>query len=258
MLRELHVSNFALIEKIDLVFGDGLNILTGETGAGKSIIIDALGLALGERASGGDLVRTGADRATVEAVFDLGGAPPEVRGRLAAAGLEPEDDDLLLVTRELSRASGKSQCRINGRLMPVASLREIGDGLVDVHGQHEHQSLLASDRHIDILDNWCGKDALSLREEAAAQSAQAAALRRERDQLRTDARERARTLDLYRFQQEEIAAACLKPGEEDELAADRSRLANAEKLYAASSESYALLSGSERGGGSALDALNSA
>ena len=106
----------------------------------------------------------------MEAVFDLAGAPPEVRERLAEAGLEPEDeDDLLLVTRELSRASGKSQCRINGRLMPVSVLREIGDGLVDVHGQHEHQSLLAADRHVDILDNWCGKDALALRAEVAAQ-----------------------------------------------------------------------------------------
>ena len=260
MLRELHVSNFALIDKLDLSFGAGLNILTGETGAGKSIIIDALGLALGERASGGDLVRTGAERATVEAIFDLTGAPAEVRERLAAAGLEAgdEEDDLLLVTRELSRGSGKSQCRINGRLMPVSALREIGDGLVDVHGQHEHQSLLAADRHVDILDNWCGKDALALRSEVATQVGKLNALKREREQLLQDARERARTLDLYRFQQEEIVGAKLKPGEEDELAADRLRLANAEKLYAASADGYALLSGGERGGGGALDALNSA
>jgi DNA repair protein RecN (Recombination protein N) len=257
MLRELHVTNFALIDRLDLNFGAGLSVLTGETGAGKSIIIDALGLALGERASGADLVRTGAERAVVEAIFDLNDVPPEVRERLSAAGLEPEEEDLLMVTRELSRGSGKSQCRINGRLMPVSALREIGEGLVDVHGQHEHQSLLASERHIDILDAWCGKDALALRDECMAKAAQLGALRREREQLRSDARERARTLDLYRFQQEEIAGARLTPGEEEDLAADRSRLANAEKLQAAASDSYALLLGEERSSG-ALDALNAA
>ncbi len=257
MLVELHVTNFALIDRLDLTFGAGLNILTGETGAGKSIIIDALGLALGGRA-GADLVRTGAAKATVEAVFDLAHAPDEVRRRLADAGLDGEDEeDTLLVTRELARAGGKSQCRINGRLMPVAVLKEIAEGLVDVHGQHEHQSLLAADRHVDILDNWGGKDALALRQSVAALFTEVNALKREREQLRTDARERARMLDLYRFQQEELEGAKLRPGEEEELAADRSRLANSEKLSAAAGDAYATLSGAERGAG-ALDALNAA
>ena len=257
MLVELHVTNFALIDRLNLTFGAGLNILTGETGAGKSIIIDALGLALGGRA-GADLVRTGAAKATVEAVFDLTHAPVEVRKRLADSGLDgDEEEDTLLVTRELSRAGGKSQCRINGRLMPVAVLKEIAEGLVDVHGQHEHQSLLASDRHVDILDNWGGKDALALRAEVAALHSEVNALKREREQLRTDARERARMLDLYRFQQEEIAGAKLQTGEEEELAADRSRLANSEKLSAAAADAYTKLSGGERGAG-ALDGLNAA
>ncbi|MDQ2800543.1 MAG: DNA repair protein RecN [Armatimonadota bacterium] len=257
MLVELHVTNFALIDRLNLTFGAGLNILTGETGAGKSIIIDALGLALGGRA-GADLVRTGASKATVEAVFDLAHAPAEVRKRLADAGLDgDEEDDTLLVTRELSRAGGKSQCRINGRLMPVAVLKEIAEGLVDVHGQHEHQSLLASDRHVDILDNWGGKDALALRAEVAALHSEVNALKREREQLRTDARERARMLDLYRFQQDEIAGANLQSGEEEELVSDRSRLANSEKLSAAAADAYAKLSGSERGAG-AMDGLNAA
>ena len=257
MLVELHVTNFALIDRLDLTFGAGLNILTGETGAGKSIIIDALGLALGGRA-GADLIRTGAVKATVEAVFDLTCAPGEVRRRLAEAGLDGgEEEDTLLVTRELVRAGGKSQCRINGRLMPVAVLKEIAEGLVDVHGQHEHQSLLAADRHVDILDNWGGKDALALRQSVAALFTEANALKRERERLRTDARERARMLDLYRFQQEELDGASLQPGEEEELAADRSRLANSEKLSAAASDAYATLSGAERGAG-ALDALNAA
>ena len=259
MLVELHVTNFALIDHLDLSFGAGLNILTGETGAGKSIIIDALGLALGERA-GHDLIRTGAGKATVEAIFDLTHAPAEVRQRLTEAGLDGDDgdDDMLLVTRELARGNGKSQCRINGRLMPVAVLKEIAEGLVDVHGQHEHQSLLSADRHIDILDNWGGKDALALRQQVAAQSTETNKLKREREQLRTDARERARMLDLYRFQQEEIVGADLQPEEEDELIAGRSRLANSEKLSAAASEAYATLSGAERGTGGALDTLNTA
>ncbi len=252
MLQELHVTNFALIDRLSLSFGAGLNILTGETGAGKSIIIDALGLALGERASG-DVVRTGAERALVEASFDLSGAPPEVRARLAEAGLDAEEgDDALLVSREIARAGGKSSCRVNGRLMPVSALRAIADGLVDVHGQHEHQALLHADRHIDILDQWCGPAALALRAEVAALSSALNALRREREQLLTDARERARTLDLYRFQQEEILGAKLRPGEEDELAADRSRLANAERLSAAARTGYGALSDG------ALDALNAA
>ncbi len=257
MLLELHVTNFALIDRLDLAFGTGLNILTGETGAGKSIIIDALGLALGERA-GADLVRTGSDKATVEAVFDLSQAPQDVRARLAEAGLEPEDEDdnLLLVTRELAaKGGGKASCRVNGHLLPVSTLREIAQGLVDVHGQHEHQSLLAWERHVDILDAWCGKDALALRAQVSEQVGHLHALKREREALRADARERARTLDLYLFQQEEIAGASLTPGEEEELAQERSRLANAEKLSGAAADAYARLSGGERGLG-AVDALN--
>jgi len=259
MLLELHVRNFALIDRLDLVFGAGLNILSGETGAGKSIIIDALGLTLGERA-GGDLVRTGTDRATVEAVFDLSQAPPEVRARLAEAGLEPgeDDGDLLLIAREIAaKSGGKSQCRVGGRLFPVSALRELTQGLVDVHGQHEHQSLLAWERHIDLLDAWCGKDTLALRAQVFEQVGLLNSLKREREQLRTDARERARTLDLFLFQRDEIAEARLKPGEEDELATERARLANAEKLADAARDAYARLSGGERGLG-ATDALGAA
>ena len=261
MLVELHVTNFALIDHLDLSFGAGLNILTGETGAGKSIIIDALGLALGERA-GHDLVRTGAGKATVEAVFDLTNAPAEMRQKLAEAGLDDEDGgedrDTLFVARELAKSGGKSSCRINGRLMPVAVLKEIAEGLVDVHGQHEHQSLLSADHHVDILDNWGGKEALAQRFSVAELSAEANRLKREREKLRTDARERARMLDLYRFQQEEIVGANLTPGEEDELVADRTRLASSEKLSAAATDAYDTLSGAERGSGGALDALNAA
>ncbi len=252
MLQDLHIRNFALIDHVDLHFGRGLNLLTGETGAGKSILIDALGLVLGERASGSDVIRTGADRAIVEAVFDLTDAPPETRDKLVEAGLEgDEDDSRLYVARELSR-SGKGQCRVNGRLCPVNVLREICEHLVDVHGQHEHQSLLSTDRHIDLLDNWLGKETLALRAEVADLYAAASGLRRSLETLRADARERARNLDLYRFQQDEIAQAGLRPGEEETLAADRQRLANAEKLSAASTDAYRAVADI------ALDGLNTA
>ncbi|HEY3328436.1 MAG TPA: DNA repair protein RecN [Capsulimonadaceae bacterium] len=252
MLQELHIRNFALIEHVDLQFGRGLNLLTGETGAGKSILIDALGLVLGDRSSGADVIRTGADRAVVEAVFDISDAPPETRATITEAGLDTDDgDSLLYVARELSR-SGKSQCRVNGRLCPVSTLRDICEHLVDVHGQHEHQSLLAADKHIDLLDNWLGKDALGLRAEVATLYATASSLRRDLERLTADARERARNLDLYRFQQQEIADAALKPGEEDELLGDRSRIANAEKLSAATGDAYTALADV------ALDGLNTA
>jgi len=256
MLQELHVTNFALIDRLHLTFGEGLNTLTGETGAGKSIIIDALGLALGERASGADIVRTGADRASVEAVFDITGVASEVGAKLQELGIE-SDDDTLLISRDIVRSTGKSQCRINGRLMPVATLKEIGDFLVDVHGQHDHQLLLAADRHIDILDQWGGKSLLTLRSSVAESYTKLAQLRRELDQLRSDARERTRMLDLYRFQVEEISSASLKLGEEEELINDRSRLANSEKLAGAANLAYGLLTGDE-GVVPALDQLGDA
>jgi DNA repair protein RecN (Recombination protein N) len=250
MLRQIHVENFALIDRLDLKFGEGLNILTGETGAGKSIVIDALGLALGERGSS-DQIRAGSERAVVEAVFDLCDAPAATRERLAEAGLDDETEDTLIFARELSK-SGKSQCRINGRLMPVGALREMSDGLIDIHGQHEHQTLLATERHIDLLDNWLGGEALLLGTEVAGKFADTNRIRKELEELRAYARERARNLDLYRYQQEEINAAGLRVGELNDLTQERSRLANAEKLYAAAEEAYESL------GNVALEGLNSA
>lgn len=250
MLREIHIQNFALIDSLALTFGEGLNILTGETGAGKSVVIGALTLVLGERASA-NVVRAGADRAQVEAVFDLCDASAATRERLAAMGLDDDGEEVLILSRELSK-SGKSQCRINGRLMPVSSLREIADGLIDIHGQHEHQTLLAPERHIDLLDGWLGVDAAALREDVARSFSEIGQIRRELEALRGEARERARNLDLYRFQKDEIESANLRPGELDELAHERNRLANAEKLASAADAAYESL------GSDALDALNSA
>lgn len=267
MLTELSIENFALVDRQRLPFGPGLNILTGETGAGKSILLDALGLVLGERA-GAEMVRHGADRARVEAVFsvDEGASGARLRETLEHGGVDA-DEGVLILSRDLS-ASGKSSVRINGRPATVGMLKSIGDALVDIHGQHEHQSLLAVERHADILDAWCGTETLALKAAVAEAWAELQAVAKELAGLKQDARERARNLDLLSFQRDEIDAAAPKPGEDDELTAERLRLASAEKLHAAASGAYVALHGggsvatSARGGGNesggALDGLTTA
>jgi DNA repair protein RecN (Recombination protein N) len=240
MLTELSVENFALVEKLRLSFGPGLNLLTGETGAGKSILLDALGMVLGER-TGAEAIRHGADRARVEAVFAVDEADTRLRESMEHAGVEAEDG-LLILSRELS-AAGKSAARVNGRPATVAMLKTIGDALVDIHGQHQHQSLLSVERHADILDAWCGPETATLKAAVAAAHARAQAASRELNALQQDARERARTLDLLAFQRDEIDAAAPKPEEEEELAAERLRLGSAEKLFEAASGAYAALHG---------------
>jgi DNA repair protein RecN (Recombination protein N) len=241
MLTSLHIRNFALIDELELNFGAGLNILTGETGAGKSIIIDALGTAIGERASA-DTIRLGADKLAVEATFLLDERDNRTRSHILENSLGDEDDDnLLVLSREIAR-SGKSQCRVNGRLVPVSMLRTIGLDLVDVHGQHEHQSLLVSETQIDILDNWLGKDVLDLKQSFKDSFDRLNSTRREIETLTREARDRARNLDLYRYQQNEIREAHLSADEINQLNQERFRLTNSEKLHAISEESYELLS----------------
>jgi DNA repair protein RecN (Recombination protein N) len=224
MLAQLTIHNFALIDRLELAFEEGFNVLTGETGAGKSILIDAISVVLGERA-GVEMVRTGAEKALIEAAFQLSPAQSEALADWAEEGL-------LVLGRELSR-SGRSQCRINGRLCTASALREVAAHLVDLHGQHEHQSLLSPEKHVELLEIWAGEPLQAPTRRARALYAELQATRRELAALQTDERERARRLDLYQFQIDEIDAAEPVPGEEEELQADRTRLANAEKLSAA-------------------------
>jgi len=253
MLTELHITNFALVEDLRVEVGEGFNVLTGETGAGKSIIVDAMSAALGER-TGSEVIRTGAEKCVVEAVFDATGSPDAVRAAVDY-GFEPEDG-LLILSREITRG-GRSQGRINGRPTTASVLREITGRLVDIHGQHEHQSLLSVPLHIEIFDSWCGGEVTALRDDARAVHGELAALRSERERLQTDERERARLLDLYKFQAEEIDAAKLSPGEEEDLVQERNRLANAEKLFEAASEVATAL-GSETGAVDGLSIASSA
>lgn len=246
MLAQLSIRNFALVDAVTLEFQRGFNVLTGETGAGKSILIDALTAALGERA-GGELVRSGAERASVEAVF-------EVNEYSLSAVQEWSEDGLIILAREIS-ASGRSSFRINGRMCTASTLREVAADLIDIHGQHDHQSLLSPDRHVDFLDAWAGKDLLPLKRRVQELFGQLREIRRDLDALNTSERDRARQLDLFKFQLEEIDAAKLELGEEEELLADRTRLANAEKLAASAISAREALDGGEM---SAADLLAAA
>jgi DNA repair protein RecN (Recombination protein N) len=253
MLTELYIENFALIDRLTVSFAPGLNILTGETGAGKSIVIDAINVLLGERA-GTELIRTGTSRAVLQATFDLGDAP-HLLPALEELGVEPEEG-VIIFSREVAR-EGRNLARINGRTCPVNVIRQVGDLLVDLHGQHEHQSLLREEHHINFLDALGDADFIQTKAEVAELSRRRSALRQELHELQTDERDRLRAIDLLTFQVQEIEKAALTPGEEEELAAERNRLANAEKLHESATTAYQLLYEGEEGR-SVLDALGEA
>lgn len=234
MLTRLSVQNYALIESLEVEFQPGLNILTGETGAGKSILIGALGLALGERADS-DSVRTGARQAVVEADFriDSHGA---LKGLFDELGLEWTG--ALSVRREVS-AAGKSRALVNEGQVPLAGLKRIGDAILDMHGQHQHQSLLYEERHLDFLDGYART--WPERERAGVLFADHRRIRSELEELRSREKLTKEKLDLYAFQIKEIEAAKLAEGEEEELEREQAVLSNSEKLFSLASDGYRLL-----------------
>jgi DNA repair protein RecN (Recombination protein N) len=251
MLAELTVIDFAIIDRLRLNLAPGFNVLTGETGAGKSIIIDAVGLLLGGKADS-DTVRSGCDRALIEGVFDL---PPaaELRALLTDNDLGNEDDpDRLMLAREV-RSGGRSTARVNGRAVPSSLLREIGELLIDIHGQSEHLSLLRPRQHVDLLDRYAGT--WEQREAFATRVAQWRAIRKELSELLKSEAELARRVDMLKFQVEEIRSAKLKPNEDDELTIEQKRLANAETLAALSDDAYTALYEGDGETPAALDAL---
>ncbi len=234
MLSELSITSFAIIDSLALTFAPGFNVLTGETGAGKSIIIDAVSLLLGGR-SDTTMVRSGAEAARLEGVFAL---DPETRESLHPL-LEREDlhaDDggeAITLAREIRR-EGRNVCRVNGRTVSLAILKEIGQCLVDIHGQSEHLSLLRVREHLFLLDRYAGLD--SQRAEYAVLVRELNSVRRVLDELMRAEKDAARRMDLLNFQINEIASAKLKPGEDRTLLEERIRLANAEKLAALADE----------------------
>lgn len=253
MLRTLRIRNFALIEKLELDFGPGLNILTGETGAGKSIIVGALGLVLGARASS-EVVRTGAARADVEAVFTLADVSKPLAALIAEHELDLDDNELILA-RTVS-AEGRSKAYAAGRLVPLNVLGQIAAELVDLHGQHEHQSLLSAERQLDLLDAYA-----VLTPARSDLTAQVQALRDAQARVEALAtgggREPLRRLEFLQFEAEEIDRARLEPGEEDELRDRRALLANSEKIFESVSAARALLAESEEDK-SAIDTVSAA
>jgi DNA repair protein RecN (Recombination protein N) len=255
MLTELRIRDLAIIDRLDLAFGPGFNVLTGETGAGKSIIIDAVNLLLGDRASQ-EVVRAGADRTEIEGTFRLHqAAASKIAPLLTEHALEGDQADEVVLAREV-RANGRSVARVNGRAVTTALLSEVGNLLVDVHGQGEHLSLLHEREHVGLLDRYAGLG------EQVSQVAELVrrvrAARRELESLRQDERERARRIDLLSYQVEEIDGAKLKEGEEEDLDAERKRLANAEQLSGLSTEAGLMISGGDDEQRGALDALGSA
>lgn len=237
MIRQLTIRNLALVDRLEVEFGPGLNLLTGETGSGKSIIVDALGLALGERATA-DQVRTGAESGMVEAVFEVDSATAPGLARL---GIEP-DEGILRLTREIARG-GRATCRVDGRIVGVSGLREAGDLLVDVHGQREHQNLLEEDRLLETLDRYAGENAQTARGRVESLHQQWQELRRRLAEIRSGDEGRRRELELLAFQVSEIDAAQLQAGEDVALAEERSVLGNAERLRDAAEELVAVLAG---------------
>ena len=252
MLTELRVRDFAIIESLDIELDSGLNVLTGETGAGKSIIVDSIALLLGDRADA-NMVRTGAERALIEGVFALNSATRQpVEAVLAEQGLESDEPGQLVLGREV-RSNGRSLCRVNGRAVSQGVLRDLGELLVDVHGQSEHVSLLRVKEHVNLLDRYAGL--WDLRAQVAAKHAEWRATRKGLEALTHNARERARRVDMLKFQVEEIRSARLKPAEETALQEEHTRLANAEALAGYAEEAYALLYESSRSQPAALDQL---
>ncbi|MCI3920197.1 DNA repair protein RecN [Paenibacillus sp. TRM 82003] len=244
MLLELTVKHLAVIEEVRVSFQTGFHVFTGETGAGKSILIDALSLAIGGRASA-DLVRHGYDKAEIEALFDVPGEHPAWR-LLRDNGIEAASDEPLFVRREVT-AAGKSTARVNGQLVTMTTLKAIGETLVNIHGQHEHQSLLRVDRHLEWLDVFGGGAVAERRAAYKKTYSEYVEVKKELDGLLSSGKEALRLADLYRYQWEEIDAANLKTGEDEWLSEEKQRLSNAERLYAAANNSYESLYGNKRG-----------
>ncbi|WP_288529321.1 DNA repair protein RecN [uncultured Secundilactobacillus sp.] len=241
MLQELSIKNFAIIAALDVTFEDGMTVLTGETGAGKSIIIDAVGLLVGGRGSA-HFIRTGADKAVLQGSFELPKAGKTTQ-MLDDLGID-HDDGTVILQRELYR-TGRNVCRVNGMLVNTATLKQIGETIVDIHGQNEHQELMQPDRHLPLLDEFGGHDLKTLLQRYRKAYANYQKLHEATVNRNTHQKEWAQRLDMLRFQVKEIETANLSAGEEDQLMTQRDRLTNFQKINFALQEGFTALEGSD-------------
>ncbi len=242
MLQSLRVKNLALMEETEVTFGEGLNVLTGETGAGKSLLLGSVNLALGAKFEK-DMLRSGAEQALVELTFS---GNEKVTERLTAMELEPLEDGGILITRKMQL--GKSVFRINGEVVTAKQVKELAEVLIDVHGQHEHQSLLHKKKHLEILDAFGGKEAAQALETVADLYQEWKRIEEQLSEEGLDEKERAREQSLAEYEVREIEEAALKIGEDEELEDDYRRMVNGQKIMEALSESYAH-TGSDGAGG---------
>ncbi|MEK6599199.1 MAG: DNA repair protein RecN [Deltaproteobacteria bacterium] len=245
MLLQLNIKDFAIIDNLEISFGKGLNILTGETGAGKSIIVDAVKLILGDRASLDD-IRSSKDEAVVEAMFDMSSLK-DIAGLMETTGLPNEEN--IIIKRVISR-SGKNRAFINNSMANLTLLQEIGSRIIDIYGQHDHQSLTRPEEHIDILDNFGGL--MPLRQEYINAYMEYVSIKKELDSLMADNEKLVERQDFLSFQSREIEAAGLKTGEDAELKKEKEILANVEKLFDAAHSGHDILYAS---GGSVLERI---
>ncbi|MDT2836186.1 DNA repair protein RecN [Enterococcus durans] len=242
MLQEISITNFAIIPELRLSFHEGMTALTGETGAGKSIIIDALGLLAGGRSSS-DYIRQGADKCILEGLFEW----PKQDGFSALMnelGIE-SDGDNLIVRRDMS-LTGKNVCRVNGHIVTLANLRKIGSYLVDIQGQNEHQELLQPEAHLILLDRFGDNEFQRKKKNYQKEFSRYRELERQVRKIQKNEKSFVQRIDMLHFQQEEIAAAQLEVGEEEQLSEEREKLSNYQKIVDSLASGYSALSGEER------------
>ena len=238
MLLELHVKNLALIEQADIEFKKGLNILTGETGAGKSVIIGSINMALGGKASR-DSIRQGAESAYIELLFSV--EEPEKVQALKALDVFPDDSGLVIVSRKIM--ASRSTARVNDETVTSGRLRQITSLLLDIHGQHDHQSLLHKSKHLEILDAYLREETHSIKEKISKEYHRFQELGKRLEAFSMDREGRLREADFCRFEIEEIEQAALRPGEEEELALEYRRFAYSRKIMESLSAVYEAVQG---------------